>query len=690
MNRACLNQNVTELASSAKLNLYEQNEHASSPGKAGQAIRPLKINFVRMKIKYILFFLLLAKLISNPEFAIAQVDTQIEIDSLAKLYSGVKDADEKKDILTSLSNLYQDKGNWEKYEEVMEQMLLLNEANPDSSYLSKIYNKLGISNSILGQNNEAIAYFSKALEINLAQKNYFSAADSYENLGVVYNDMADFGKAVDCQLKSLELRKKNKSPRIFMNYVKLAMLHEQIGDIKKEDEFLDLARQEMQNQDGLTPRDKAMFYNQLGDIYSQRGLNDSSIICYKKVISFSNELGWKRGIAAGLGNLAKAHYNMGALDSAILYNKQSLKLSEEIADGIGATEEYRRIAKLYAEMNKPDSALFYANIALQRAEAFDLLEEKSDVLKFLAEYNYSIRSFKQAYDFLQQHQTALDSVSSAEVKKNIADLDARYETKIKEKQIELLTNEGRVKNQRMWLFVAATVVLIFVVLIGIFVYIKKKKENFQRQEMLKQQLLRSQMNPHFLFNALGSIQNFMLKNENKRAAGYLNNFASLTRNILEHSAQEFVSVSDEIETLRSYLELEKMRLEDHFEFEISYDKNMETDFINIPPMLIQPFVENAIKHGLKNINYKGLLELKFQDKGTVLHIEIIDNGVGIKNAALNKTKKHRSMSMNIFEQRRIVLAKKTKRAIGLKVIDRHNLNANETGTLVKIEIPIVA
>ncbi|MBN1970522.1 MAG: tetratricopeptide repeat protein [Candidatus Delongbacteria bacterium] len=320
-----------------------------------------------MKVKYILFLFLLAKLISNSGFAFAQIETQPKIDSLTKLYPGVKDTDEKKDILTILSNLYQDKGNWEKYEEVMEQMLLLHEENPDSTYLSKIYNKLGISNCILGQNNEALEYFSKALEINLAQKNYFFAADSYENLGVVYNDMADFGKAVDCQLKSLELRKKNKSTRIFMNYVKLAMLHEQIGDINKEDEFLNLAKQEMQKQDSLTPRDKAMFYNQLGDIYSQRGLNDSSIIYYKKVIDFSNEIGWRRGIAAGFGNLAEAHHSIGALDSALFYNKKSLKLSEEIADGIGATEEYRRIAKLYAEMNKPDSALFYANIALQRA-----------------------------------------------------------------------------------------------------------------------------------------------------------------------------------------------------------------------------------------------------------------------------------------------------------------------------------
>ncbi len=642
-----------------------------------------------MKIKYILYCLFLTIFVFNLKNISAQVDTQFEIDSLTQELGKTKNSDDKKSILKTLSNRYQDKGNWEKYEEVVKQMLLLHKEQPDSFYLAETYNKLGISNCILGQNKKALDYFQKALEINLAQKMDLIAANSYENLGVVYNDMADFDKAVDCQLKSLALRKEKKSTRIFNNYLKLAMLHEQIGDIIKENEYLDLAKQEMQKHDSITPRNKALFYNQLGDIYNQRGITDSSIVCYRKVILFSEQIGWKRGIAAGLGNLAEVHYTMGALDSAIFYNKQSLKLSEEIADGIGTTEEYRRIAKLYSELQQHDSVLYYANKSLEKATEFNLLEEQSNVLKFMANYGYSQGDYEQAFNFLQQHHTALDSISSTEVKKNIAELDTKYQTKAKEQHIELLTSENKLKNQQMWLFAAATIILILIILIGIFVYIRKKKENKQRQEMLKQQLLRSQMNPHFLFNALGSIQNFMLKNETKRAAGYLNNFASLTRNILEHSAQEFVSVSDEIETLRSYMELEKMRLEDNFEFKIKYDKKLETDFINIPPMLIQPFVENAIKHGLNNIDYKGLLELRFEDKGTVLHIEIMDNGIGIKNGNLNKSKKHRSMSMNIFEQRRIVLAKRTKQAISLDVIDRHSLKTEQTGTLVKIGIPIL-
>ncbi len=642
-----------------------------------------------MKIKYIVYCLLALMLASLQIKVSAKVDTQVEIDSLTNILGKTKKTEEKKLLLKTLSNRYQDKGDWEKYEEIVQQMFLVNDEHPDSFYLAETYNKLGISSCILGKNNKALDYFQKALEINLAQNMDLIAANSYENLGVVYTDMANFDKAVDCQLKSLELRKKSGDSRIFNNYLKLAMLHEQIGDIQKEDEFLNLAKEEMHKLDSITPRNKALFYNQLGDIYKQRGLNDSSIVCYRKVILYSNQIGWKRGIAAGLGNLAEAYYNIDALDRAIFYNKQSLKLSEEIADGIGTTEEYRRIAKLYSELGKNDSALYYANIALKKAEEFDLLEEKSDVLKFLANYYNSQGNFKEAYTILQQHHIAVDSISSAEVKKNVAELNTKYETKVKEQQIELLTTENKVKNQQMWLFVAATIILFLFILFGIYAYFRKKKENNQRQEILKQQLLRSQMNPHFLFNALSSIQNFMLNNETKKAAGYLNNFASLTRNILEHSAQEFVSVSDEIETLNSYIELEKMRLENKFEFEITYDKDMETDFINIPPMLVQPFVENAIKHGLNNIDYKGLLELKFEEKETVLHIEIIDNGVGINNASINKTKKHRSMSMNIFEQRRIVLAKRTKQAIGLEVTDRNILDKKQTGTLVKIEIPII-
>lgn len=616
-------------------------------------------------------------------------DTTAEIDSLTEVLGRAHAFNEKQMVLKALSNCYQNKGDWEGYEEVVQQMLLLQEEKTDSFYLAETYNKLGISSCCLGKNKDALRYFGKALEINVAQKNDVLAANSYENLGIVYKDMGNYTSAVESQLKSLALRKEKNSPRIFNNYIKLSDLLELLGDGEKVDFYLGLAKGEMNQRDSISPRTKALFYNQLGEIYARRGLRDSSIVCYRKVIFNSDKIGWNLGVAEGLGNMAHVFYQAGQLDSAIIYHKKSLKLSQSISNKQSIAEEYLSLAKLYEETGILDSVMYFASSSLTISQQSDLLSEQSKALRFIADFYSSEQNYRKANHFLQKHYAIEDSISSSDVKNNIAELATKYETKVKEQQIELLTNENLLKNQRMWLFIASTIILILAILIGIFMFMRNRRENHQRQEMLKQQLLRSQMNPHFLFNALGSIQNFMLKNEPRKAAGYLNNFASLTRNILEHSAQEFVSVSDEVETLRNYMELERMRLENSFEFEISCDNDMETEFINIPPMLIQPFIENAIKHGLNDIKYKGLLELKFEEKNSVLHIEIIDNGVGIDHARQKSPKSHRSMSMNIFEQRRIVLAKRSKKAIGLEVCNRCTLNGSDTGTLVRIQIPIL-
>ncbi len=635
-----------------------------------------------------LFSLLIIILLSQS--VNASYNTQTKIDSLNLVYEKATDWLHKQKILKALSNCYQNEGDWEQYERVVQQMLLLQEEKTDSFYLAEAYNKLGISNCILGKNTEALNYFYKTLEINLAQKNEELAANSYENLGIVYKDMGNYTQAVDCQLKSLEIRKVINSERMFNNYIKLSIIQELLGDMEKMDFYLELAKNEMSKRDNVTPRNKALFYDQLGVIYNNRGLHDSSIVCYRKVISNSEQIGWKLGIAEGIGNMANIFYEEELLDSAIFYHKKSLKLSQEVSNNISTTTEYLALAKLYKEVGQYDSVMYFANNALQLAKQGHLLSEQSNTLKFLADFYSSKNNFRQANSYLQQHYMVRDSIESSDVKNHVAELETKYETKVKQQHIELLTADNEIKNQRMWLFIAATTVLVLVLIIGLFVFIRNKKENLQRQEMLKQQLLRSQMNPHFLFNALGSIQNFMLKNETSKAAGYLNNFASLTRNILEHSDQEFVSVSDEVDTLRNYMELEKMRLQNRFDFKITYNEDLELDFINIPPMLIQPFVENAIKHGLNNVDYKGLLELKFEEKDAVLHIEIADNGVGIDHGKKNESKLHRSMSMNIFEKRRIVLAKRIKRTIGLEVCDRRKINPLTTGTLVKIEIPILS
>jgi tetratricopeptide (TPR) repeat protein len=639
-----------------------------------------------IRVKIYIFPLLLFALFSNPIVVLAQIDTQAQIDSLHQLFDHSKDFDEKKKLLTALSNLYGGKGSWEKYEEVVKEMLLLQDEKKDLFYLAETYNKLGISNSCMGKNQNALEYFQKALEINLAQNEVLIVANSYENMAAAYKDMGDYSNATDCLLKSLEIRKEKNHPRLFNNYMKLAVLQELLENIPQEDYYMQMARNEMQKRDSISPSNMAIFYNQLGNLYNTRKMYDSCLICYKIVIDYSEQIGWNRGIAEGLGNLADVFTKTGSLDSSIIYHKKSLQLSEEIDDCIGSSQEYLYLAEIYHKVNKNDSVMFFAREALRKAKDCNLLREQGAALNFISDYYNEQHNFEKAYEFLQRYYQIKDSISSVEVRSNIAELGTKYKTKAKEQQIELLTAENEIKNQRIglaWLFIGFLLSLVILVL-ALF-YFRRKQAAFKQSE-LQQQLLRSQMNPHFIFNVMGSIQSFLYKNEAKMAADYLSRFASLSRSVLEFSSQESITLKEEIEMLQNYIELQKAGLENPFNVEYIIDEEMETEFIQIPPMLLQPFVENAIKHGLKNINYQGNLCLCFKEEKDFIAVEILDNGTGI---TLNSDNNHKSRAMEIFQQRKKGIEHKYKKEITFEFQNLNTIDFTRQGVRVYFQLPIL-
>lgn len=201
--------------------------------------------------------------------------------------------------------------------------------------------------------------------------------------------------------------------------------------------------------------------------------------------------------------------------------------------------------------------------------------------------------------------------------------------------------------------------------------------------------LRSQMNPHFLFNALNSIQELVLSKDTKNAIRYLGTFSGLTRKILENSAQETVRLSEEIEMLKQYLELEKLRFGNTLEISMMVDPEVDQEGIRIPPMLIQPYVENALKHGLLHLQENRKLVLEFGQNGGVLQVTIEDNGVGRAKAEeiAKQKKKHQSFSSEATENR----LQSMKNADGIygsvEVIDLYE-NEAASGTKVIIQIPL--
>ena len=204
--------------------------------------------------------------------------------------------------------------------------------------------------------------------------------------------------------------------------------------------------------------------------------------------------------------------------------------------------------------------------------------------------------------------------------------------------------------------------------------------------------LRAQMNPHFIFNCLNSIQLFTAQNEAEKASEYLSKFSRLIRLVLENSRSEKVTLENELETLRLYIEMEAMRFKGKVSYHINIAEGIDTGYIQIPPLLVQPFVENAIWHGLMHKEEGGIVKVEVtQPNENLLHIEISDDGIGREKAAEFKSKSatvNKSFGMKVTNERIELINQLYKSTTKVQVFDLNNQQGQATGTKVVVEIPI--
>ncbi len=248
--------------------------------------------------------------------------------------------------------------------------------------------------------------------------------------------------------------------------------------------------------------------------------------------------------------------------------------------------------------------------------------------------------------------------------------------------------------------------LLALALLG-YAYYRYRIRLFRRESELKSEFekrlsaeemnaLRAQMNPHFLFNSLNSIDNFILKNESRKASEYLNNFARLMRLILQNSRSNYVNLKDELEALELYLQMESLRFKDKFQYEIKVADGLDTASTDIPPMLIQPYVENAIWHGLmhKSDKSEGWVEVSVSQQNGALHCRIEDNGIGRERAAEIKASHpasgggKKSFGMQITQDRIAMINKLYNANTSVEIVDLKNEEGEATGTRVELVIPV--
>lgn len=242
-------------------------------------------------------------------------------------------------------------------------------------------------------------------------------------------------------------------------------------------------------------------------------------------------------------------------------------------------------------------------------------------------------------------------------------------------------------------FYGLVVILIFGL---VYIYIKNREKKIMdknRLLVMEQKLLRSQMNPHFIFNSLSSIQSFIFENNPVEAGSYLSRFAELIRSILYNSREEYISLEKELKTLNNYLELQQLRYNRNFDYLVEVDPELFPEDVYIPPMLAQPFIENAIEHGLKNLDKQGSLNIRFLLKDNLINIFVEDNGIGLqasKDFKDGRAKEHKSLATIITNERIAILNKSFRKYIySMTTEDITNTDGTVAGTRVSFILPLI-
>jgi len=302
-----------------------------------------------------------------------------------------------------------------------------------------------------------------------------------------------------------------------------------------------------------------------------------------------------------------------------------------------------------------------------------------------------------AIDYLRLYYQYSDSLYSQQQARQFELLMTEAEAEKTDQKIRSLAQDNELNQLRAARarFISAGVAAM-VVIISLFVLLffqRKRLKAEQKSISMEQRLLRAQMNPHFLFNSLASIQNYIINEESDKASIYLSRFSQLVRNILDNSVEEYVPLEKEVETIQNYLELQKVRYAGKFDYTIDIDTDIDADIAMIPPMLAQPFIENAIEHGIRHKAGPGHIDIRFLLEDGFIRFEVEDDGVGREKAReieATQGRKHRSMATSITVDRLEAINRKQKKKIRLEIEDLKDEKGEGCGTKVRFGIPVIA
>ena len=557
--------------------------------------------------------------------------------------------------------------------------LALCEKLGDTVGMTYTYDLLAAICDLTGQYEQQLVWQKKALDLRILMNDSVGVAQSYNNIGNSYiNNARKYQTSISSGINADPKRSRNSS--ILSN----------------------------------EKTDTALFYLKEA-LRLKKSFNEAQALRTEFSVSANPELAkyWREALLVNtLNNIAMAYNGVNA-DSCSYYGWMAADYFKLLHDDYGYASALITIcdgggAKGLRGHSQSDLIKEVIKISDKNADA-SFVNLKQLAYTNLATINFEKGDYRKAYLYYRESFRLKDSLTNESNIREMALMESRYEFD-KQRTADSITNrhismrieaehqnELRQKQYQMRLLACVMLVFIFIGIVLFFYYrtLKENEENKLRNKALEveRSLLRTQMNPHFIFNALNSVQNFIISNNTQDAVRFLSKFAKLMRMILNNSMVQSVSLSDEMQSLSLYLDLERARFANKFNYSIEIDDNVEEDLVSVPPMLVQPFIENAIIHGLMHkTDGEGLITISIAEKdNNSLVCQITDNGVGRKAAAeleKNNERKHKSVGMQLTRDRLRDLNSKANAEMSCVITDLEDDAGNALGTQVTIIIPI--
>lgn len=602
---------------------------------------------------------------------------------------------------------------------------------------------------MLGRDSEAIVLYTVAVNLNLNAGNKKGAANVYFNIGYAYFETGNFIRAIDNELKAIELYKElgftedesdtytnianaylrlSNYPSALQYHLKALAINQKLNQPDKES--LTLANIGMIYHELSDPAKAMMYYKQalkideqrenksnlahdyqhIGVLFEDAKQFDTALFYYQKALQLNKEINERREMASNLANIASIYSQLKNYPLALKNINDALEIYKILTDKFNTANLLNEKGKIYAYcpplflqqqhipvLQRYNTALLWQQQGLILAKETGSFKLTAYILNDISETYENSGDFSNALHIHRQADAMRDSIYNDSLKQRITRLEMQYDFDKKEAATRALNDKkqalARAEILKQKLIRNITIIsgtgLVFTAIIS-FMFYKKRKDAIEAKKesdlktevtITEMKALRAQMNPHFIFNSLNSIADYIDKHETQTASEFTAKFAKLMRLVLENSEHKEIPLADDLKALELYMQLERFRLNNKFNYKINIDENIDKENVLVPPLILQPFVENSIWHGIAKKEGVGNITIHIRQMDSMINCIVEDDGVGIAENKLNK-QGYKSLGMRITNERVAIINKIKNTNASVNIFNSNN------GVRAEVSLPL--